>query len=263
VEEPAVPESLQTIAFLSALGGVVLILMALVALVIRQLRGRILGAIRAFFKKLLFNGLIRMNSLQFIKWSIFLALNVDFARGRGHLGGFLLAKVVLVSIYVLSAPLVTMIFLLRNYDHLDTPEYRAKYRNMYGQIGWRRGRAAVLYYPLFLFRRFCMVAITGIFSGNEGVQLQFLALSTTAYVLAYGALRPHWSRAQRRYEMLNETLFMVMTYSAMCFTGFVRAKEAQFQMGYVEVGAVILLILANLSHLAYVMATKFGDKKEN
>lgn len=73
------------------------------------------------------------------------------------------------------------------------------------------------------------------------------------------ALRPHWSQAQRNFEMFNEALFMVLTYCAMTFTAFVQDQEAQFQMGYVEIAAVIIIILVNLSHVAYSMATKFNN----
>jgi hypothetical protein len=230
-----------------------------VAVVVRQLRAGILASVKGFFDKLVFNGLIRMNSLQFIKWCSFLARNASFARGAHLISGFLIVKVVLVSIYACAMPLITVIFLLRNFELLETPAYRSKYQNMYGHIGFNKGKAAVLYYPLFLLKRLLMIAITQVFVDHQGIQLQFLCYLTTAYVLAYMTLRPHWSQAQRNFEMFNEALFMILVYCAISYTPFVQSQEAQFQMGYVEIATVTLMIVSNLSHVAYTAASKFND----
>jgi hypothetical protein len=232
--------------------------MLAVAVVVRQLRAGILATVKGFLDKLVFNGLIRMNSLQFLKWCMFLARNASFARGAHLISGFLIVKVVLVSVYACAMPLIAVIFLLRDFDLLETPKYRSKYQNMYSRIGFKKGKTTVLYYPLFLLKRLLMVAITQVFLDHPGIQLQCLSYLTTAYVLAYMTLRPHWSQTQRNFEMFNEALLMVLVYCAMSYTPFVQSQEAQFQMGYVEIAALILMILCNLSHVAYTAAIKFN-----
>lgn len=186
MEDPEIPETLQTLAFLTVLGAFIILILLFVALVIRQLREKILTWLGEFYNKLVFNGLIRMNSLQYIKWSVFLAGNVNYIIGNTiPLEGWMSWKVVLVSIYVFAMPLITAIFLLCNFSNLENKEFTSKYQNMYSNIGFKKGKAAVLYYPLFLLKRLLMIAITVVFLEREGLQLQFLCLLTIAYVISY------------------------------------------------------------------------------
>ena len=64
-----------------------------------------------------------------------------------------------------------MYYVLRHWDDLDTPYRRAKAEKMYQDISLKRGKLAVLYYPVFIFRRLIFVLIPLTLKAHPYMQL--------------------------------------------------------------------------------------------
>ena len=60
-------------------------------------------------------------------------------------------------------------FLLRNFEKLNTPEFKCKYENMYTNIAFKKGRISILYYPAFLLNRLFVIGFTVLFMNLDGL----------------------------------------------------------------------------------------------
>ena len=92
----------------------------------------------------------------------------------------------LIIVIMVVYPIVMARLLVKNYNKLQTRETRDKYEILYSSMNIKfRGRKTVLYYPLFLLKRWIviMIPIMGI---KPGLQLICLLHLSKLSIILYG-----------------------------------------------------------------------------
>lgn len=166
-----------------------------------------------------------------------------------------------MGVFLVAYPALCLSYLLRHWGDLDTPARRAKAERMYQDVSLRRGRRAVLYYPVFIVRRLVFVLIPLLLKAHPYLQLQLLVFLSSLYVIWYTSIWPHATRRLVRQEIFNEALFMALNYHMFTFTAFVQHVEAQFTMGYSYLAAVSFLIIVNLALAVQNTVRKISSKR--
>ena len=83
-------------------------------------------------------------------------------------------------------------FLQSRRRYLSLNYFRQKYDNLYQDVSHRRAsRWALLYFPIFLARRFIFVLYPWLFFRRQGFQVQALLFTSTFYIIYYVYVKPH------------------------------------------------------------------------
>lgn len=62
---------------------------------------------------------------------------------------------------------------------------------------------------------------------------------------------PFNSASQRKMEIFNESILLMVAYTIICFSAWIPNIETKFKIGYVSVGFVVIHLLINFSLITY------------
>jgi len=82
----------------------------------------------------------------------------------------------------------------------------------------KRNYWARYYISVFLVRRILFCIIPAVFADLQGLEVVFLLLTQTGYMIWYSHNQPHVCKARRNLEYCNETQIMMSIYHIAVFT---------------------------------------------
>ena len=62
---------------------------------------------------------------------------------------------------------------------------------------------------------------------------------------------PFKSESQRKMEIFNESILLIVAYTIICFSAWIPNIETKFKIGYVSVGFVTIHLIVNFSLITY------------
>jgi type IV secretory pathway TrbL component len=125
-------------------------------------------------------------------------------------------------LFVLVYPIVISVALWKYRNQVGSDRIYKKISAAYDGIDFRRNKKNLLYYPIFLWRRFIFIW-TPVVLGSQVPLLQVLALIIFSWLTAiyYFWFRPHIGYRKQKTEMFNEFMIMILSYHMLLFTKYV------------------------------------------
>lgn len=154
-----------------------------------------------------------------------------------------------IGTLLLAAPLVAFIFLSKS-DNLEEPEVKAKYQNLYSDVGLFRSKFGKFYSIAFAFRRIMFMAIPIMFS-DPMIQVMVFMIFHTFYLAAYVSVRPHLDSMRTCVEIFNEIVLMIFMYHMAGWNGLIADLQMQFDMGYSFIFIVLLTLCVNTGLIVF------------
>ena len=112
-------------------------------------------------------------------------------------------------------------FLKSNVQQLNSDKLRKKYEQFYLEVSVvNRKPKHMLYYPLFLLKRWLLSISIIVMGQNTGLQFFALLNLNKANVIFYGLMKPHYMKERKWLEFFNEMIVMFLSYSMLCMTSF-------------------------------------------
>jgi hypothetical protein len=124
---------------------------------------------------------------------------------------------------------------------------RKRFGELYENLRLKSGKTVFLQPSFFLLRRlilaFAVVVVQEVLIGQ--IYLIWLQCIIAVCVMEYAY--PFKTQGERRMELFNEVILILVLYTMMCFTQFVPEVDTREKIGYVSSGLVALHFLVNLA----------------
>ena len=245
--------------YIVLVGVFVLAMSVLYALTyVQSIKVKIQKIIQGVMDKTFWNNTIRSVSISYLETA-----KTFYVQARINIGlnlSFPILRCFPIMAFLLGYPLICAIALIIYRERLDEKSMKDRIYQMYNGIYTSTNhKYSVLFYPIFIFRRFIFVLIPVVIS-HPAQQIQALTFSNSIYMIAYGTIMPHHDKMVRRFELFNEMMFMVLNYHLYSFSsGYIvdPTKMTQYAMGYSYLGSIGVLVLFNLIYIA-IKAVKKG-----
>ena len=156
-----------------------------------------------------------------------------------------IAPLIGLSTYLVSYPFICLRWLITNKEKLHEKEALDKCGKMYMGIATYRKNSAILYYPMFIFRRLAFVMYAHFFKDHQVFQIQFLVFSSSVYLIWYGSISPYISRRATIVETFNEFMFLCFTYHLFIFSKWTEPVE-RLPYGYTYLGCMVIMLFVNI-----------------
>ena len=148
----------------------VLIILALAFAKIDRFKVSIIKKTKDVKKKFVFNGMVRSMLISFLQMSMGCAAQFGlFMSDSDYISGTQMGTACLMLIYVNFLPVHTARFLSKRRDLLDTPEFKAKYENLYADVHLKRSDHNIYNLPFFLLKRIAFVFLPVLLIGMQGL----------------------------------------------------------------------------------------------
>ena len=141
--------------------------------------------------------------------------------------------------FLISYPAICAYYTWKNRGIIHTKEEQKKTGKLYTGIALYRSFSTAFYYPVFMARRFLFVLIPIIFAGRPYLQIQFLVMFSSFYLVWFGSIQPYVTLRATGTEMFNEFMFMILLYHLFLFSDFTMMRvyhPRNFEYKYVPTG---------------------------
>ena len=185
--------NMQQIVFALIVFCVFIIFACLCRLVCRRYKDKIQTKLGAMKSKFIWNGIIRSISMGYMNFCIAATVKIQgMQRHPETLTAAGAASAAATVIFLFGYFVVSLVWLVRNRgaSTLEKPETIAKFGNWYVGTEYNKKKWAILYYPLFILRRFVFLMWPLALAGHPAQQIQFLLFFDLLYVMLYVHLWP-------------------------------------------------------------------------
>ena len=142
------------------------------------------------------------------------------------------------------SPLLFGCVLWRNRKRLQEPEVKTKIGAMYFGLNEKKPRVS-FYSIVFLLRRSAFIAVTFLLFARPGLQVEFMAYPTLAYICFISHLNVHETPRQKNIEMMNEVILVGICYHFILFADPIWDEDLREAFGTSVVGFVLSLLGIN------------------
>lgn len=143
--------------------------------------------------KFMWNGIIRSISMGYMNFCISATVMIqDMQRNPETATTAGIASAAGMVLFLFGYFLVSLVWLIKNRNNkaLEEPETIAKFGNWYVGTEYNKKKWAILYYPLFILRRFVFLMWPLLLVGHPSQQIQCLLFFDLLYVMLYVHLWP-------------------------------------------------------------------------
>ena len=123
-----------------------------------------------------------------------------------------------------------------------------------------RTKHAMIYHPLFMARRLAFAIIVVVISDLSWAQVQLCLFMFSLMIIFIGIMRPFRLPSYNYIELTNESLVLMLAYFLIVYSPFVPDGETRYQLGWVNIGFIGLLIIFNL--FVIIMQQTFSMKRK-
>lgn len=121
---------------------------------------------------------------------------------------------------------------------------KAKIGSLYLAIR-ERSKYALFYSPVFMIRRILFVGLTVGLKNNASIQIHLFMFTSLFYLMYLGTVSPHTEIFVTKLEIVNETLFMLVSYQFMLYTDVLQNVPLRYSIGWSQVALVVFLLVIN------------------
>ncbi|CDW85193.1 UNKNOWN [Stylonychia lemnae] len=140
--------------------------------------------------------------------------------------GLILSTCIMILIFLF--PMLILLLMVTNYDHLQDPDLISKYGSFYEQIRTER-LSSTLYVFSFIVRRF-LFCFTIVLLRDHPIYQIYILMYSSLFILVYVInYMPFKSKFDNYIEILNEFSVLASFYVMMCYTDFL-ADDMEIKM---------------------------------
>ncbi|TNV86798.1 hypothetical protein FGO68_gene11651 [Halteria grandinella] len=205
--------------------------------------------------KLFYNSLLRLGIQSYLKNAI-LAIsgwqllsyntNEEFKKS---------VIIIIMSIVVFLYPIAICFFLIMNEKSLNTPSMRASYESTYANL--KIFKASLFNPTTFMFRRLLLAIALGLLENYTFLQLLYVQLTSSAYILYIYQVRPYEMPFLNIIEIINEMNLSICSFLAIFLTdyepyqGSNQLAQVREQVGWVIISICCFNILATVLKILF------------
>ena len=175
----------------------------------------------------------------------------------------------LFAVTYITVPYTLLYRLSKRGGELKNKSVAAKYGGVFEELSLERG-AWVFMQPAFFLIRRLILAVTVVAVPYLIVQIYLVTTQSLISLLIVEYVRPFSSPSQRRMELFNEVLLILLLYTMMCFTPWISDVETKYQTGYLScllvafhfVFNISIMLVASLRTLVTQCKVKVAKKTE-
>ena len=153
---------------------------------------------------------------------------------------------ILFSVFFLTAPFILMRSLSKRIAVLDNRAMMKRFGSVYEDLDLKRGRWIFLQPAFFLIRRL-ILAFTVVMVPYLIAQIYLVIAQSLISLLIVDYVHPFKDRSQRKMEIFNEVILVLVLYTMMCFTPWVQEVESKVRIGYLSCFFVATHFVVNLA----------------
>ena len=174
-------------------------------------------------------------------------INMNYVKRETPQESFSYGLAYMFYVICVSFPLITILYLCKNYNRLQLKRVRGSCGVIYRNLNLRKGRIVLVQPFWFLLRRFILAYICVNPPGGV-LFFQFFIMQYTIYVqvLISGYIKPLKDRASARMEFVNESIITLIFYTFLCFSDLAPDAESRVIVGFFSCMLVVLHFVANL-----------------
>lgn len=137
-------------------------------------------------EKTFWNNTIRSITISYIETAIQFKQKIQLLSLSSKMSDF--GPIVGLGGFLISYPSICAYYTWKNRGIIHTKEEQKKTGKLYTGIALYRSYGAAFYYPVFMARRFLFVVIPIIFKGRPYLQIQFLVMFSSFYLVWFGTI---------------------------------------------------------------------------
>jgi hypothetical protein len=205
--------------------------------------------------KIFWNTIIRSILISFLP----LAISSNIGRQLNLNGDSPSANYAIIILQLGQVVLSLQMALFTDPIELSNPVNIAKFGSFYDTVRFHR-TLSMIFNSLFMIRRLLFVVFMhmSIFS----VRIGLLATLQSAWIAYLVLERPLEDPVMMNLEILNEAIFYVCIFVLPLFTELVLTAEDRYNMGYIMLGLLGLLVFCNLFAAIYKVVTKIRENRK-
>ena len=141
-------------------------------------------------------------------------------------------------------PVLTYIWLQKNYDYLDLASVRVKFGTLYTDYKPQKVTATQQIVMLCL-RRFIIVLATVFLNKYIIVSFFIYSYGSTAFLAYYVIRKPFEWKWAYALELMNESFLIIATYFMMFFSEYILDIQTRYQIGNFFIDMIVVVIILN------------------
>ena len=111
-----------------------------------------------------------------------------------------------------------------------------------------------------MLRRVAVAFIIVSLSMFNFFQIQLTVLMTSFFIIYQGWVKPFKGKKRNKLEFTNETLILINTYFLFMYSDFVYSPDVRYQMGWVNLTFLGLMLLINVGMMILDVFGSFKEK---
>ena len=155
--------------------------------------------------------------------------------------------------WLIAVPVITLWFLLKWRVILDFSFMRDKFGSVYEDVRIQ-SRYALPYPVIFMAKRFLLVMFA-VTPDGHGVAQSFLIINLLLISCCYDwAIKPLREPQMNLQEGILDGVALLISYSLVCYTDFLPSKYAQYSLGWVMYGVLVVVVLGSVGYTVGMIA---------
>lgn len=164
--------------------------------------------------------------------------------------GLSLLKAMVLVIF----PLVAYLFLRKNREQLEIPQFRVKYSTLYHDL-WVGKNTTAEYILNFTTRRMLLAMTTASINFMVLPSLYIYFYGSLFFIHKYFSLKVFDKLWVERVEIMNEVFIMISGYFSFCFTEWIGDIQTRYQVGKFYFDMILIVIILNMVAIIYEVGT--------
>jgi len=152
-------------------------------------------------------------------------------------------------LYHIAYPPFACLVMILLRPKLAHPFTRAKIGNMYEGVHLTRHRWTILFWPMWLYRRFAFVFIPALLPDLIVPQIQALIMSNLFYAMYYGATLPQMVKVSCLLNLTSEWFLLILCSLTFCFTTYLDDEMLKHEMGMNFVYVLCMMLFCNVGNM--------------
>ena len=160
-------------------------------------------------------------------------------------GGFELMLIPILKLCILSSfPVLSFIWLQKNFEHLDDPEVKMKFSTLYTDMKTRKTTAT--HSIVLLCSRRLLLVLTTVFLNQHIIVSFFVYFYGSIWFLQYYiSSKPFEWKWAYFLELMNESFVIIATYFIACFSEYILDIQTRYQLGNLFIDMLVVVIILN------------------
>lgn len=226
------------------------------------------GKFKAFvdsrLRQFRFNVYIRLYMLSYFDLTFFSAMKILEGNNDTTMRKIAVSFSYVFFFVSVIAPVCFVVLLLYKFPYLKMKEMKASFNTLVLKID-KAGKWRVVNIAFFFGRRLITAMLLCLPVTNKYIFLQyvFILMTSHIYILYMVAVKPYQTPMMNAYVLANETFYSALIILIFIFSDATPQLNIKVVAGYCLIGAIFLLVIANIAYIIYNVKKGRASLKEN